>query len=839
MDNLGARAIGTDASIGISKAKELSNFDVAKADEYNSYWENINQKKDELTRQAAGFTLSRIPTYTEADTHPLAGTQAESEQKFDEYTKLLAKDLYVHWLTERMPYSDLDGNTSVWLMKKAGLPIDNVRKDVTYGPKGSFQPGKVNLGTGNRDGITSNFRKKVLTRELTPKEEQNEFIVKYEDLQPEEQKLYLEKVKDDSDTLGQKAFAETYESTGFIDHHGENSGPDTSAAKFTYEMLVSSGLLRRSVALEKMVALVTQLDNQTFTKAEDHFEESYDMMLGLAEQTSPDSLYKFFLDKKNPLDKLTDEDKSQYGIVFTERRGKKRDKSNERKELISKFLSHIDKISDQGFVVETPTFGKTFIDIVDGTAVERVANGPKMLSQAALARGYQSYLLWSRETNSIWLAASENIPEDFSLPQGENRRKRLWHKPQASSEEDPLTMTLDQVLEKMNVDLNSLPADSGLKKYLENGKLPEVDLSDLPEIKEDINGTDAQKENGSSEKKPENEKLSQEFIRENIEKSFDEGGEWVLGEGNTETITLSADECGKNGAIGGTLPGEIKLIPGHTYKVVKRFGKGGMYPYEVGVADESATDDKVYILTAGVLYNNLRPKWIVDYSEKKRGFLKAQYRVWIDRKFAKPRQEKIVVPPESDLLEEKIETVESQIETPLEESNDIPVESIENNELNKAETVVAKTEEELIGSEDPINDDTDSGSEQQKIKEKGQKKFDRRKLDRKNEQEIDMEEPVIRKAVPATEDESENVQEVQQYDFDFDGTTFTLRKGDTLTLEVGPGVDLTYSIVSIKKMPNNLIEIVTDKDSETYTVERWITALKIFKEVKETINEEE
>lgn len=171
-----------------------------------------------------------------------------------------------------------------------------------------------------------------------------------------------------------------------------------------------------------------------------------------------------------------------------------------------------------------------------------------------------------------------------------------------------------------------------------------------PEKTEDLDNKLA-----SSETKTEKGNLTPEFIQKNIEKSFDIGGEWVLGEGAKETEILEVDEGGIDGVLGGSVPGEITLRADHTYKIVKTFGLDGLDPDEIGIADELANDNKVYMMPVRNLFNHLRPKWILDYSEGRRGFIKAQYRMWLDNKFADTTKMKDVPSPTTEIPKGVIE----------------------------------------------------------------------------------------------------------------------------------------------------------------------------------------
>lgn len=225
----------------------------------------------------------------------------------------------------------------------------------------------------------------------------------------------------------------------------------------------------------------------------------------------------------------------------------------------------------------------------------------------------------------------------------------------------------------------------------------EEKLEDSKEVVEELSKVESE----------ENENPSFHVILENIKKSFEIGGEWVIGEGDEEKETLKVDLGDQNGLLGGSLPGELELLPNQTYKVVKTFGEDGLAKDEIGLAPEKNSDDKVYVLPASQILDKLRPKWILDYTEKSRGYIKRKYELWLSLKLKKVDKKEDKVLPVSSEIEKEQEDKGMKIAT------EEQVDQQREEKPEEAELPIAKVEsepevaEEEPGPIDPINSDED------------------------------------------------------------------------------------------------------------------------------------
>lgn len=189
-------------------------------------------------------------------------------------------------------YSDLDGNMCLHLLKRAGLNVEKVE----YVAQGEYVEGKTNLDTGAVEGID----------------------VRQED------------------------------STVIVDHHGEDSPRDASAAVRTYELLVKLGLVERSEALNKTMRFVTQIDNFDYPDAERFFDQEFyfknghKTLLGLYRKLQHikevGKLEEFFVYKKpktgkglSPAEKLSDGLLRKFKFIYNNRKNGEVNKPEEQK----------------------------------------------------------------------------------------------------------------------------------------------------------------------------------------------------------------------------------------------------------------------------------------------------------------------------------------------------------------------------------------------------------------------------------------------------------------------------------------------------------------------------
>jgi len=298
---------------GVSSEKEKNkiyrNFsdviDLSKTYKYNQDGSETNER--DFARDAAKITLSKIERYDLLN----AETEQEGDEKFKQETQRLWKDLAVHGVLgykngkpSLFNFGDLDGRSSLALLKRAGINTGNVE----YIKPGEHVGGFLNIDTGNQNGLV---------------------------------------LLDENGQL-----------TAYMDHHGDEAGNDTSAAAITYKTLVELGLLEREECLDEAVEFVTQMDNKTFPDAGQYFKDSYRNLLGLQRYIEFEKLVEFFKDGKNPTDNLSEDEIVKYGFVKNSK-----NRSNELKTVIEDSLRQLDELKKNGFIVESEKFGKVVVDV--------------------------------------------------------------------------------------------------------------------------------------------------------------------------------------------------------------------------------------------------------------------------------------------------------------------------------------------------------------------------------------------------------------------------------------------------------------------------------------------
>ncbi|MFA5051123.1 MAG: hypothetical protein WC499_03340 [Patescibacteria group bacterium] len=249
---------------------------------------------DQFAKKATEITLNRIKSYEEIG----GETQEESEEKLRKKTTELWRGFAVHGILrfdqkekriKLLPFTDLDGKTSLGLLKMAGCNID----DVAYVPPGEFVPGAINLDTGKKTGL----------------------VVSEED------------------------------ETAWFDHHGPESDEKTMpTCRVVYLALVAQGILEKNPVLDKLTQFVSRIDRAQYPNAKELFAVSDRTVLGLQRFFSFDNLYDYFQQGRSPEEILSDEDLEKYGLV---------QKSKEQKGTIKSSLETIEKLKENGFVIKT------------------------------------------------------------------------------------------------------------------------------------------------------------------------------------------------------------------------------------------------------------------------------------------------------------------------------------------------------------------------------------------------------------------------------------------------------------------------------------------------------
>ncbi len=357
-----------------------------------------------LARVGKEITLSKITNYDELR----AETEQEGDEKFKEKTRELWKEFAVHNVVGKnnegkpvmLNFTDLDGKCSLGLLKLAGIKTGEVK----YIPAGEHVEGRINLDTGYRHGVV--FEDKT--------------------------------------------------GTVFIDHHADDSGNNSSATKFTYELLVSLGLLKKEEYLDKLIDFVTQLDNKTFPNEEKYFKDSWRTILGLDQFLQFENLANYLKEGRKPTDILSEDDIKKIGgkHLF--------EKSREQKKKVESSLAELERMEKNGLIVPSRQYGKIAVDIE-----KKVSAG----FDAAKAVGCGVYLIWSPQENSFFISSAAPLKETFK--QGKKVRDNMWIKPRGDGiilsmllEKDVLSPMTDGRLEPTG-ELAEFLANEGKEKKTE------------------------------------------------------------------------------------------------------------------------------------------------------------------------------------------------------------------------------------------------------------------------------------------------------------------------------------------------------------------------------------
>lgn len=338
--------------------------------------ETEEEREKNLARLGAEITLSRINDYNEL----WAETEQRGDEKFKEKTRELWKQFAVHGKVLKdkesgklkvMKFTDLDGNASLGLLELAGIDTKNLE----HKEPGKYTKGKINLDTGERHGVV---------------------------------------IEDGGKTV-------------FIDHHSDESGKDSSATRFTYDLLVSLGLLERQEYLDKLVEFVTQADNKTYPNEERYFKNYSRNLFGLKDHIKFKHLVEFFKDGHQPHEVLQEKELKKMNLLQA---------SKQKKSMVEKSLAELEAMKENGLIVKTPRYGQIAVDLN-----RKIPFGFDAIRHA----GYQTYLSWSPADKSFFISSVLPITDYFA--QGKNIRGTMWIKPPI--DETPLTVTLKDILMKM------------------------------------------------------------------------------------------------------------------------------------------------------------------------------------------------------------------------------------------------------------------------------------------------------------------------------------------------------------------------------------------------------
>lgn len=218
-------------------------------------------KNIENSRNAAEITLNKVNSYEELN----ALTEKEGDEKFSAKTRELWKEFAVSGVVgfdkktgqrKVQSYTDLDGRTTMELLKMAGINVSDLR----YIEPGKTEKGRINFDTGDKLGVD------------------------------------CDKESD----------------TAILDHHVSDSKTVTSTAEIMYNVLSDLKLIEKNEALDRVVDFVTKMDNKQIPAEE--FLKSGKTIIGIQRHIDFEKLLNFFKDHKSPFDELTPEEFEKYEL---------------------------------------------------------------------------------------------------------------------------------------------------------------------------------------------------------------------------------------------------------------------------------------------------------------------------------------------------------------------------------------------------------------------------------------------------------------------------------------------------------------------------------------------
>ena len=237
------------------------------------------------SREAAEITLDKVSSWEDLN----AVTLEKGDEKFSEKTKELWEDFAVHGILafdkekgERVlkPFTDLDGNSAVGILKLAGVNVENL----TYVKPGESVEGAINMDTGDKFGVVYN---------------------------------------------------EDEKHTAYFDHHEKQGKEISSATEVMYKTMIDLGMLEGSESMDRLVDFVNKIDNRKY--APEEFLRSAKTILGLQRGLKFEQIVSYFEDHQSPTEELTPEEFQKYGLKQSaERQQKTVDEAMEKLEEMGK-----------------------------------------------------------------------------------------------------------------------------------------------------------------------------------------------------------------------------------------------------------------------------------------------------------------------------------------------------------------------------------------------------------------------------------------------------------------------------------------------------------------------
>ncbi len=512
-------------------------------------------------------------------------TEREQEEKRKAKINILFHEFYekylsVHWQKGRKK-TDLDGKCALGLFQWiSGFNI-NFKEDVHYIRPGTIEEGRVMVDTsakgGPRAGVSSNYR-----------------------------------VNNETNTV-------EWDTTTIIDHHDPESEINTSATRWVYKALSRAGLIDKSqyldvdgnYYLDNLVQFVTDMDNYTFPDQEKYFDSGDRRLVGLWKFATWVGLNKFFKDKRDPTEILSDDDLKKYGFIFSKTKngrpvtgkdGQPEIVNFQKKQslIIEKSKEQIKTAEEEGFTISSSGhFGKIYIN------VSGLAGG----YEAIRAAGYDTYIVWMPKHNYFFLSCKDGFPTDFNPGDGDKVRKRMWMAEE--DREEPLRISLLELLKKMVGD-----------EFNPSGKLLERIENERKGIFEDEPDSEAgemeeAEAEGGEPGEPEPETMLEKYTTpEMIAGSFKKGIVWTPINNPTEP-----------------------------YQIEKEIAEDGLAKDEVAIKKIFPPDSPVENIKISELVEQMAcgPYFTLETDDERKQYLNA-YKNWVEKNIkteAKPKAEEI------------------------------------------------------------------------------------------------------------------------------------------------------------------------------------------------------
>ncbi|MDD3774145.1 MAG: hypothetical protein PHW50_02605, partial [Patescibacteria group bacterium] len=399
--------------------------------------EEIRKRREGSRWMAEEFTINRIKSYKaltrilDADGKILIN----EIERYQRRSRHLWENLAVHGKLyidrEQKPAqlkvaaeSDLDGIICLGLMHEAGIDTSKIK----FIKPGSAEAGRVNVDTGNRDGIVLN----------------------------------------DPEYPNQP--------TAFYDHHGPGSLGTESASQWVYLGLIADERLEPNSTYDNLITFINQVDNLNYSIDENKYlNEMPRTLYGLAnfftagfnekKKHNPTfkNLIQFFEDGHKPDEILSDEDLKKYGFIY-EDAGKQINLSTEQSQNNKRSAERLRQLEEEGWVFDSNRYGKIVVDIF-GQVPGRF--------DAARALGYDTYIAWDPTRRQFSISAIKQLDPNDTFSVGFPVRDHMWIKPMAADEPELDSSILSEIIDKLTdhqIELTSKQIENRIREIKEGFK---------------------------------------------------------------------------------------------------------------------------------------------------------------------------------------------------------------------------------------------------------------------------------------------------------------------------------------------------------------------------------